>query len=344
MTRSKQVLVTGGTGFVAKHIIRLLLDEGFHVRASVRTPEGIAEIQQAVLPQLKSPDTMGSALSFCTLDLLRDDGWDEAMAGCGAVLHTASPVPIVQPEDENDLITPAVEGTRRMLVAAQGAGVARVILTSSESAITGRRLPGGRNRYDETDWTDTHSPFATPYVKSKTLAERAAWNFCREHPEMKLTVINPGLILGPTLDAHIGASLQVVQRIMTGRDPLVPALGFPIVDVRDIALMHLRALQREESIGMRFIGAERFMWMVDIAQLLKTEYPDRRIPTRQAPDWLVRILARFDKAVAGALPRLGHETPLDSTQAAEMLGMEFIDARQAIKQTAASLIRDGLVP
>lgn len=343
MSRKKRVLVTGGSGFIAKHVILCLLNEGFAVRATVRSDTRAAEVRAAMAANLRDPEVLDSLLDFALLDLEQDDGWDAALAGCSALMHTASPFPMTQPEDEEDLVRPAVDGTQRALAAAHAAGVTRVILTSSTVSIVGKRLPAGRDRYDEGDWTDVHSDKVSAYARSKTLAERAAWNFIREFPEMKLTVINPALVLGPPLDGRIGTSLRLVQRLLSGKDPLVPRLGFPVVDVRDIALMHLRALQRDEAIGYRFIGGERFMWMVDIARVLRAEYPDRRIPTRVAPDWLMRLIGLFDKSVRGILPLLGDETPIDNTQASEVLGIEFIDARQAVKTSAASLIRDGHV-
>lgn len=342
MARKTRVLVTGGSGFIAKHIVLQLLNEGFDVRASVRSEARAQEVRAAMEAHARNTDDLDQRLSFCMLDLEQDDGWAEALQGCRALIHTASPFPMTQPENEEDLVRPAVEGTLRALGAAQEAGVDRVVLTSSMVAVYGKRLPAGRTRYDESDWSDVHSDMVNAYARSKTLAERAAWNFTREFPDLKLTVINPGLVLGPPLDNRIGTSLRIVQRLLSGKDPAVPRLGLAIVDVRDIALMHVRALQRDESIGNRFIGAERFMWMVDVARVLKAEYPDRRIATRVAPDWFLKIMALWDKAIAGIIPQLGHEVPPDNTQAAEVLGIEFIDARTAIKTSAAALIREGL--
>jgi dihydroflavonol-4-reductase len=343
MSRRKKILVTGGSGFIAKHIILQLLNEGFEVRASVRDMARGPEIMAAMVTNAKSTEGLETRLTFCELDLEQDEGWSEALHNCQALMHTASPFPMTQPENEQDVIRPAVEGTLRALKAAQAAGVERVILTSSIAAIFNKRLAAGRNRYDENDWSETHSPLATPYSRSKTQAERAAWNFVREHPEMKLTTINPALVLGPPLDRKIGTSLKLIARILSGKDPMVPRMGMSIVDVRDVALMHLRALQRPETAGSRFIGAERFMWLKDVAWVLKAEYPDRKIATRQAPDWLIRFLAIFDKSLAGIVPLLGHETPMDNTAAAEVLGMEFIEARQAIRTSASSLMRENLV-
>ena len=314
------------------------------MRLILQTAQDIpVRLNKAIHAHVRDTENLDERLSFCVLDLNSDEGWDEALKNCAALMHTASPFPMSQPEDDDALIRPAVDGTTRALRAAQTAGVERVILTSSIVAIYNKRLAAGRSRYDETDWSESNSPMATAYSKSKTLAEKAAWAFVREHPEMKLTVINPGLVLGAPLDTKIGTSLKLISRLLAGKDPMVPNLGMAIVDVRDIALMHVRALQRPESSGARFIGAERFMWMKDIAAVLKTEYPDRKIATRLAPDWVIRIMGLFDKTIKGIIPLLGHEMPMDNTAAAEVLGIEFIEARQAIKTSASSLIRENLV-
>ncbi|MCP5074947.1 MAG: aldehyde reductase [Rhodobacteraceae bacterium] len=343
MPRKKTVLVTGGSGFIAKHIIRQLLDEGFGVRASVRSAARESEISDAMAAHVKETIDLDDQLSFVHLDLSSDDGWAEALSGVDALFHTASPFPMVQPDNEDEIIRPAVEGTLRALKAAQAAGVTRVVLTSSTVAISNKRLAAGRKRYNESDWSDLNAPTATPYVKSKTLAEKAAWSFAKDHPEIRLTTINPALVLGPALDENIGTSLQIIQRLMNGKDPMVPNIGFPVVDVRDVATMHVRALQQPESAGARFIAAERFVWMQDVARILKSEYPDRRIATRLAPDFFVKFLSIFDKSIKSVVPILGLEQHLDNTAASEVLGMEFIETRQAIKSAAACLVRFDLV-
>ncbi len=343
MPRNKSVFVTGGSGFIAKHIIRLLLDEGYSVHASVRDPARADETRAAIAPNIKEAIDLNKKLHFSVLDLNHDTGWTEALKGSGSLIHTASPFPMTQPANEEDLIRPAVDGTKRAINAAQAVGMERIIMTSSVVAISQKRLAAGRTRYTESDWTELHSPLTNAYSKSKTMAEKAAWSLVREFPEIKLTTINPGLVLGPALGPKTGTSLQLIQRLMRGKDPLIPRLGFPVVDVRDVATMHVRALQTPESAGSRFIATERFMWMQDIAAILKAEYPDRRIPTRLAPDWLVKFMAFFDPSLRSVVPFLGLEQHFDNTAASEVLGMEFIEARQAIKTSAAGLIRDHLV-
>lgn len=333
------ILVTGATGFIAKHIVATLLNAGYRVRGSVRSPARHDEIVAAVTPVLRDASNLSERFETVPLDLLKDEGWDTAMAGVDGVMHTASPFPIIQPRDESELVRPAVDGTLRALRAARAAGVGRVVLTSSTVAISNRRLPEGRSVYDESDWTDTEDPRTNPYAKSKTLAERAAWEFVeREAPDMSLRVVNPALVLGPALDDKIGTSIKVVQRLLAGRDPMVPRIGFSVVDVRDIAEMHLRAFERDAAHGQRFIGAERFMWFQDIARVLKAAYPDRRIPTRQAPDFLVRALALFDPSVRSVVPILGRREEFSNARAREVLGIDFIPGPDAALAAAESVL------
>jgi nucleoside-diphosphate-sugar epimerase len=343
MARQQTILVTGATGFIAKHIVQQLLDAGYHVRGSVRSLARGQEVVDAVAPHLRETGDLDKRLSFVELDLTSDDGWDGALTGVDALVHTASPFPMSQPKDEDVLIRPAVDGTGRALKAALAAGVHRVVMTSSAVAVVGKVLEPGRSRFDETDWTDIKAPDTDAYARSKTLAERAAWAFVKQNPDMKLTTINPGFVLGPSLDAQIGTSLALVQRLLNGGDPAIPNFGFATVDVRDVARMHLRALERKDSIGRRFLGCERFFWMLDLAKVLHAEYPDRKIVIRPAPNWLVHMLAWFDPAIKSIVPLLGVELQVDSSAARDVLEIEFIDARQSVRASAASLIKYDLV-
>lgn len=343
MARRKFVFVTGGSGFIGKHIVRRLLDEGFAVRASVRSDQKAEETRAAMAANVKDGVDLDKFLSFAKLDLTQDHGWADALKGARALIHCASPFPMTQPEDENDLIEPAVDGTRRAIQAALDAGVGRVVLTSSVVSVMYRTLSVGRDRYDESDWTDVNHPAANAYAKSKLLAEKAAWSMAKANPDLKLSVINPSLVLGPPLDQDIGTSVGILQRFLRGKDPMLPNMGVSIVDVRDVALAHVRALQRDASIGQRFICSERFMWFHEIAQVLAAEYPDRKIPTRVAPDFLIRFLALFDKNLKSITPLLGEAHQLSNEQAHDVLGIEFIEARNAIKTSAQALVRDGMV-
>lgn len=341
---AQTVLVTGASGYIAKHIVLQLLEAGHTVVGSVRTLSRGAEIIAAVRPHLPGDADLEDRLRLVPLDLTSDDGWAAAMDGVDALIHTASPFPLEQPDNEDDVIRPAVDGTLRALRAAKAAGLERVVMTSSAVAVMNRDLPAGREVYDESDWSDLNSPTSNPYVKSKTLAERAAWDFVeKEAPGMALTVINPSFVLGPPLDAHFGTSMQVIQRILRGKDPAVPNFGFPCVDVRDIATMHVRALTSAEAAGKRIIGSAQFVWFLDMAKILAEQYPDLRITTRKAPDWLVKFLALFDKAIRSIVPILGREQRLNNGRAKRILGMDFTDIEDSIRQSGDYLVRHGLV-
>ena len=252
MSSAEHVLVTGASGFIAKHVVRELLDAGYRVRGSVRSAARRQEVADAVRPNLADPADLDNRLTC--VDLERDEGWDEAMEGVDVLMHTASPLPFEQPDNEEEIIRPAVDGTLRALKAAHRTGVKRVIMTSSSAAIANGELEPGREAHDERDWTDLSDPRATPYVKSKTLAERAAWDYVEKNaPEIGLTTINPVFVLGPPLDGTLGTSMKVVQRLLRAKDPMLPNFGFATVDVRDIAAMHVKALARPETVGRRLI-------------------------------------------------------------------------------------------
>lgn len=333
---TQTILLTGASGFIAKHVVLTLLKAGMTVRASVRS----AAREREVIAALGSDaGTVTDRLSFVHLDLMRDDGWAKAADGVDAVVHTASPFPIAQPKDAAEVIRPAVDGTLRAVRAARDAGVGRVVLTSSIAAIMRSDLPAGRDQHDETDWSRIDHPSTTFYDQSKTLAERAAWDFVRdEAPEIALTTINPGFVLGPPLDDGFGSSVGFVKRLLSGKDPMLPRLGLPIVDVRDVAEMHLRALQRSETAGRRYPATAGSMWFVEMSRRLKAEYPDRRMATREAPKLLLRMLALFDREVKSILPDLGHIYRVSNRGAVEDMGMNFIPAEQALLATADYLV------
>jgi dihydroflavonol-4-reductase len=220
------ILVTGASGYIAKHIVVKLLNAGYHVRGSVRSVARGAEVTQAVTPMLDDASELDARLTFVALDLSSDTGWDAALDGVDALMHTASPFPLEQPKNEDDTIRPAVDGTLRALNAAKTAGINRVVMTSSTVSIMMVKPGDPKTQFDETDWSVLEGPTATPYAKSKTLAERAAWDFvANEAPEMQLTAINPSFVMGAPLDENFGTSIQVVERLMKGKDPKLPAVG-----------------------------------------------------------------------------------------------------------------------
>lgn len=337
MANSLSVLVTGASGYIAKHILVQLLNAGFTVTGSLRSLNRATEVRDAVLPKLTDTTNLDVRLRFVVLDLDKDVGWPAAFEGIDSLIHTASPFPLIQPKDENDLIRPAVDGALRALRAAHAAGVKRVIMTSSSAAVM---VGNHKDRpADERDWSDLSSPSATAYVKSKTLAERAAWDFvANTAPDMALTVINPVLVLGPPLDKHFGTSVSIIERVLKAKDPALPRIGFPIVDVRDVAAMHVRALQQPETVGKRFIAADRFMWFEEIAKTLAATYPNRKIVTRIAPNILLRLLAIFDPAIRSILPMVGNPEDVSNARACSEMGMVFIPAADSVLATAQVLL------
>lgn len=336
---SQLIVLTGASGFIAKHIALALLRQGYQVRGTVRSAKRADEVRAAVRPHLDDPAVADSHLSFAELDLTQDQGWAEALEGADALLHTASPFPLVQPENEDEVIGPAVDGTLRALRAAKAAGVDRVVLTSSVVAVAEKSRPASGDVFTEDDWSDVDDPQINPYGKSKTLAEKAAWDFVKdEAPEMALTVINPGFVIGPALDANYGTSLQVIERIVRSKDPMLPNFGFTCVDVRDIADMHVKALSVPESAGKRFIGAAGFMWFPDMARAIDAGLPERKITTRRAPNFVIRMLGLFDKEIKTIVPLLDVRKKVSGERARRELGIEFRPVDQAAVDAAKSVI------
>jgi nucleoside-diphosphate-sugar epimerase len=288
----------------------------------------------------------GDRLSFFAADLENDAGWPQAVAGCEYVLHVASPLPPNVPKHEDDLIVPAREGTLRVLRAARDAGVKRVVLTSSFAAI-GYGHPPRKAPFNETDWTDLNGDGVYAYVKSKTLAERAAWDFiANEGGSLELSVVNPVGVFGPVLGPDYSTSILLVQRLMDGAIPGVPRLYFGVVDVREVADLHIRALSHPAAKGERFLAvAGDFMSMLDIAKVLKSRMgaSAKRVPTRELPNWLVRIAALRDPAVKLILPELGKPKNATNEKAKRLLAWEPRSNEDSIVATAESLVRLGLL-
>jgi dihydroflavonol-4-reductase len=298
-------LVTGGSGFLGSWCVIELLRRGHRVRTTVRKLEREPEVRAAVASQVDA----GDRLAVLAADLRSDDGWAEAAAGCDYVLHVASPFPPAQPKDPDELIVPAREGTLRVLGAGLDAGADRVVVTSSVAAITGGRRPASAPLTEE-DWSDPANPKLTPYAKSKTIAERAAWDFVRErNAAERLAVVNPGAILGPALSEDRSYSLQVIERMLRGM-PGVPRIGFSFVDVRDVADLHLRAMTAAEAGGERFIAATRFMWMAEVAEVLRDRLGEAaaKVPARTVPNLLVRAMGVFDPGIRSVTGQLGKKT------------------------------------
>jgi nucleoside-diphosphate-sugar epimerase len=337
------VLVTGGSGFIASHCILQLLAAGHQVRATVRNLARDSDIRAMLRQGGAEP---GSRLTLFAADLLADEGWSDAVAGCDYVLHVASPLPATVPKDENEIIAPAREGTLRVLRVARDAGVRRVVLTSSFAAI-GYGHPPQAAPFDETVWTEPSAEDILPYVKSKTLAEAAAWQFMeREGGSLELSTINPVGVFGPVLGSDYSASILLVQRLMDGALPGCPRLWFGIVDVRDVADLHLRAMTHPAARGERFIAVSGdFLRIVEIAQILRERLGDAasRVPTREVPNFLVRLAAFRDPAIRLILPELGKIKNATSDKARRVLAWSPRSASDALAATAESLLRFGLL-
>ena len=338
------VLVTGGSGFIASHCIVQLLAAGHQVRTTVRSLRREGEVRDTL--------TRGGAgethdrLAFFAADLQSDAGWPQAAEGCDHVLHVASPFPVGVPRHEDELIVPARDGALRVLRAARDAGVGRVVLTSSYAAI-GYGLPAQTAPFDETSWTDAAAAGLSAYTRSKTLAERAAWDFmAREGGRLELAVVNPVAVLGPVLGPDYAASIVLVQRLLAGTVPGCPWIQFGVVDVRDVADLHLRAMTDPAARGERFLaGAGDFLSVLEIARVLKRRLGARarRVPTWQLPDWLVRLAAIADPAVRQVLPELGKVKNASNAKARRLLGWSPLSNEDAIVASAESLLALGLV-
>jgi nucleoside-diphosphate-sugar epimerase len=340
-----KILVTGGSGFIGSHTILQLLAAGHLVRTTVRSLKRERDVR-AMLKEGGAEAGDQNRLSFIAADLENDEGWAEAVAGCDYVLHVASPFPPNIPRHEDELIVPAREGTLRVLHASREAGIRRVVLTSSFAAIGYGKKPQ-KMPFDETSWTDPNGDDVLPYVKSKTLAERAAWDFITdEGGGLELSVVNPVGVFGPVLDPDYSTSILIVQRLMDGAMPGCPRLYFGVVDVRDVADLHIRAMTHPAAKGERFLAvAEDFMSIREIAGVLHRRMGAfaKRVPTLQLPDWLVRLAALRDPAVRQILPELGKMKNATNEKARRVLGWSPRSNEEAIVASAESLVRLGLL-
>lgn len=340
---STRVLVTGATGFVAGHCIAELLEHGYAVRATVRDLGKVD--RRAHLITLA--ERLGGELEFVATDLDHDTGWADAVAGCDYVMHVASPFPTAPPADDDDLVRPAVQGTLRVLrAAAADPGVRRVVLTSSVAAVAyGHDVDKLRT---EADWSVVDRVPA--YQKSKTLAERAAWEFIENRTagrELELAVVNPGMVLGPVQSATVtSTSHEPVRRLLVRDAPGSPRVAWAPVDVRDLAVAHRLAMETPEAAGNRYICAGEPMWMADMARILADEYNPRgfRVTTRVLPDWLIRTVALADKGIRLVVPTLGRAEHVRADKARAELGWTMRPVRDSLLDTAESLIESGVVP
>jgi nucleoside-diphosphate-sugar epimerase len=338
-----KVLVTGGSGFIGGHAIVQLLAAGHQVRTTVRDLKREGDVRAMLRNGGAEP---GGRLSFVAADLTRDAGWPEAVAGCEYVLHVASPLPPSLPKHEDELIVPARDGALRVLRAARDAGVKRVVLTSSFAAV-GYGYEPQSAPFNEDDWTCLDGDDVAPYTKSKTLAERAAWDFiAKEGGGLELSVVNPVGVFGPVLGPDYSTSILIVQRLMDGALPGSPKLSFGVVDVRDTVDLHIRAMTHPAAKGERFLAvAGDFLWMREIGRILKNRMGSdaRRVPMRELPNWMVRLASLRDPAIKLILPELGKRKNATNEKARRMLGWTPRSNEEALTATAESLVRLGLL-
>ena len=332
------VLVSGGSGYIAGFLIRQLVAEGWKVRTTVRSLA-----RESAVRRLLAVDD--SRLEFFAADLTDDAGWADAMAGCGFVAHVASPVPVRAPQDANELIVPARDGALRALRAAKFAGVKRFVMTSSVAAVAYGR-GRGVHHFTEADWTQPDRPGISAYIQSKTIAERAARDWvAQEGGGLEFCTINPSVVLGPVWSADYSASVVIVKKLLDGGVRACPDVGFGVVDVRDVADLHVRALKAPGMAGERFIASGRFMKLREIADVLRAGLGPQahKVTTRNAPDWLVRVAALFNPTARAVVNELGSVRNQDASHAKAVLGWATRPVEQSIIDTARCLLELGIV-
>ena len=345
MNGEQTVLVTGGSGFLGGWCLAELLQRGYRARTTVRSLAREAEVRANVGSQV----AVGDRLTVLAADLTKDEGWAEAIDGCDYVLHVASPFPPAQPKDPDELIVPAREGTLRVLRASLAAGVKRVVVTSSVAAVrhgaSEQEQPG--RALTEADWSDPDNPHVTPYTRSKTIAELAAWEYMRaQGAEDRLVTVQPGAIVGPVLGDDRSYSLQAVERMLTGRMPGVPRLGFSFIDVRDVAALEVGAMTAPDAGGQRLLAAGTFLWLSEVAAILRDQLgaDASKVPRRGVPNIVVRALALFDPELRSIVGDLGNKTTFSLENAERRVGWTPRPVEETIVDCARSLLGQDAPP
>jgi dihydroflavonol-4-reductase len=337
---TRKLLVTGASGFIASHCILELLNSGYLVKGTLRNLDRAEAIRDILGKHTKKADS----IEFVQAELADAQCWDEAVNGCDGVLHIASPVPVVQPKSADEIVRIARDGTLNVLNAAYRANIQRVVLTSSTSAVCERAKDVSRV-YSAEDWTDPNEPGLAPYALSKTIAEKAAWEFVNSNEGITLSVVNPAFVFGPALETDYGSSLEVLCKMLRGKYPLIPNLGFAIVDVRDVATLHRLAFESEDAAGKRFLCSSGFRWLKEIADTLREHFPDyhEKVPSKMMPNFLLKLVSIFDPSVARFIPNLGIRKDMDTSAAGELLGWQPRSPEEAIESGTRSLIKLGII-
>jgi dihydroflavonol-4-reductase len=341
MTASDLILVTGASGYVGKWCVVKLLERGYRVRGTIRSAAKAAQVRETVA-RVVGAEAAGK-LELVEADILSDANWPDVMNGVTAVMHVATAIRGDEPKDSSIVIRPAVEGTERVLRFAHGAGIKRVILTSSIATVGyGHGQTSGRRVYDESYFTNLDNMRWTwAYCIGKTRAERAAWDYAKANG-MELTTIHPGAIIGPALDSDASISVGMVSSLLDGTTPAMPQNGFSIIDVRDVADMHVAALEKPEAIGQRYLATAEYMPFPKVGEVLREAYPDQKITARIVPDWIIRLLAYFGGPIRQIINDIGNEKVFDGAKGERLMGHPYIPAKQTIIDTAESVKALGL--
>lgn len=339
------VVITGVSGFIARHVALAFLREGAGVRGTVRSLDK-AEAVRKGLAAHEAAAADPARLSFAAADLTSDAGWREMMSGAGAVMHVASPFPMAQPRDRDALTPAARDGALRVINAALDAGVPRVVMTASMVTMMYRPNRPALFPVIESDWTDNAWNALSAYVVSKTEAERAAWNLVKQRgAKDRFTTVHPGLVVGPALDREFGASIEIIRMMMAGAYPAMPPVAYPIVDVRDVADLHVAAAKRPQTGGRRLMAAGGVMSMAEMVGALKKAAPDlaARAPTATLPAFLVRLIAQVDRNLAAVIPDLGARPQPEADYVAALTGISPRPPSEGLAATARSLAKVGAI-
>jgi len=337
-----RILVTGISGFIAKHVALQLLQAGHEVVGTVRDMAKADPVKETLVRH----GADHTKIHFVEADLMSDDGWAEAVADCEYIQHLASPFPLAQPADREALVPPARDGMLRVVKAGLDAGAKRIVVTSSLAAVMYHPSFKGEFEAGPEAWSDPDWKAISPYIVSKTRAELALWALLDERGERnRATVINPGLVLGPSLDERIGTSLSVVEMLLNGAYPALPPLRMPTVDVRDLAALHVAAMDSPNTAGLRLLAAADTISMQDMGLVLAAAFPAfaKKIPTKELPAWVVRFMALFDKNLQSVLADLGRRRIAKTAYVTEKTGIAFRPAKDAVEAAAESLIEYGVV-
>lgn len=339
-----KILVTGITGFIGSHIAIQLLNAGYQVRGSLRNAKRITNIKEVIAQHTHHIEN----LTFVEAELTDANAWEVATKDMDYVQHVASPLSATLPKDENDMIIPAREGAENVLRAAIKNGVKRVVMTSSIAAIGYGNMEGNTQKYTEEHWTNlTNRKDTTPYIRSKTIAEQAAWKVVAEakDSDIELVTINPVVVMGPVLEKDYGTSAEIVKKLLDGDFPGAPKFGFSVVDVRDVADLQIRAMEQTKAAGQRFICDAGFYWISEMADIMKENYPQykKRMPKFGLPNFAVKLFSMFDPATKSILNELGKKRIFDNSKAVNLLDWKPRNPKEALIATADSLIEQGLI-